>query len=374
MPELDLDGCFELLKAIAQQWIEDARSDPVDLAQVADWLELTPATVLARWRHPNKQPLPRLVGFPSGHACETCGREIRYTSEYRKGPRPRYCSISCRHAANKRNKGTNDEPKGISPGEIRDNALVLFLADTGCRVDGLVGLRLADLDLDACQALVIEKGDKARRVFFSEATRAALLAWLAIRPALTDYVWVKLTHKKVGLGMTTGTVKEVLRRLKLPANEVMTKPKPAFDSDLAERVRGLLASGAELQDLPHPAGFPAGRYHRQRYQADVYYIFYSWKEAGGKRRYQSVTKTKLCAISGPARERKEASNGKDKAKKSEHRKSVDCPVCGGEIQYTSEKAGAFRRRYCSDQCQRRGQNDRRNDRNNGGRALHYQAE
>ena len=234
MPELDLDGCFQLLKAIAQQWIEDACSDPVDLAQVADWLELTPATVLARWRHPSERPLPRLVGFPSGQACETCGREIRYTNEQRRGPLPRYCSISCRHdAARKRNKGKDDEvwskakkgkPKGITPiaNEIRNNALVPFLADTGCRVSGLVGLRLADLDLDTCQALVTEKGEKPRRVFFSEATRAALLAWLAIRPALTDYVWVKLSHKEVGLGMTRHTVYEILRGLKLPANEVTT--------------------------------------------------------------------------------------------------------------------------------------------------------
>ena len=136
----------------------------------------------------------------------------------------------------RRIKGTKPargEPKGITredlrailkatagdaPNEIRNHAMVLFLADTGCRVGGLVGLRLADLDMDAGTAKVIEKGDKSRRVFFSEVTRAALEAWLAIRPAAeTDSVWVKLGDKGVGPVMTTGAVNEVLRRLKATA-------------------------------------------------------------------------------------------------------------------------------------------------------------
>lgn len=133
----------------------------------------------------------------------------------------------------KGSKPKRGEPKGISredlrailkatagdaPNEIRNHALILFLADTGCRVGGLVGLRLADLDMDAGTALVLEKGDKPRRVFFSEVTRAALAAWLAIRPNLeTPNVWVKLGDKGVGVVMTTGAVNEVLRRLKATA-------------------------------------------------------------------------------------------------------------------------------------------------------------
>lgn len=133
----------------------------------------------------------------------------------------------------KGSKPKRGEPKGISredlrailkatagdaPNEIRNHALILFLADTGCRVGGLVGLRLADLDLDAGTALVLEKGDKPRRVFFSETTRVALAAWLAIRPNLeTPYLWVKLGDKGVGQVMTTGAVNEVLRRLKATA-------------------------------------------------------------------------------------------------------------------------------------------------------------
>ena len=44
----------------------------------------------------------------------------------------------------------------------RDRALFLFLATTGCRAGGAIGLTLERLDLDRGLAQVIEKGDKAR--------------------------------------------------------------------------------------------------------------------------------------------------------------------------------------------------------------------
>ncbi len=65
---------------------------------------------------------------------------------------------------------------------LRDKAIILFLADTGCRVGGLCSLRLDTLDLESRCALVIEKGRKGRRVYFTEETAAALSAYLDRRP------------------------------------------------------------------------------------------------------------------------------------------------------------------------------------------------
>jgi len=65
----------------------------------------------------------------------------------------------------------------------RDYAIVLFLADTGCRVGGLCSLLLSDLDLPARRAVVKEKGGKARTLYFVDHTASALAAWLAERPA-----------------------------------------------------------------------------------------------------------------------------------------------------------------------------------------------
>jgi site-specific recombinase XerD len=66
--------------------------------------------------------------------------------------------------------------------DVRDRAVILFLFDTGCRVGGLCGLRVSDLDLERRRALVMEKRDKPRLVFFKPETARALAAWLEVRP------------------------------------------------------------------------------------------------------------------------------------------------------------------------------------------------
>lgn len=104
----------------------------------------------------------------------------------------------------------NEPPKGIAEGDLvkmfdaaksspRDYALLLFLADTGCRIGGVVGLTLSDLDLDERCALVREKGKHGRKrvraVFFNSPTAEALDVWLQARAALpgasrTDRVFI----------------------------------------------------------------------------------------------------------------------------------------------------------------------------------------
>jgi site-specific recombinase XerD len=114
------------------------------------------------------------------------------------------------------------QPKAISEDDLqrilgaarddpRDYALVLFLADTGCRRGGLVGLRLPDLELDHRRAWVTEKGNKRRAVFLSSLTVVALRAWLAVRPAVAhDAVW--LSHNTAE-PLTGDGVSQTLQRL-----------------------------------------------------------------------------------------------------------------------------------------------------------------
>lgn len=64
----------------------------------------------------------------------------------------------------------------------RDYALIMFLADTGCRAGGCCGLRVDDIDLDTLTASVTEKGNKTRQVAFGQDTANALRAWLLHRP------------------------------------------------------------------------------------------------------------------------------------------------------------------------------------------------
>jgi len=65
----------------------------------------------------------------------------------------------------------------------RDFALILFLADTGCRRGGAAGLTLKDLDFHKLRATVTEKGEKSRLVAFSPLCALAIQRWLANRQA-----------------------------------------------------------------------------------------------------------------------------------------------------------------------------------------------
>lgn len=59
----------------------------------------------------------------------------------------------------------------------RTYALVLFLGDAGNRIGGAAGLRWSDIDLHNRRAIVVEKGQPARPVFFREECGRALMRW-----------------------------------------------------------------------------------------------------------------------------------------------------------------------------------------------------
>lgn len=113
------------------------------------------------------------------------------------------------------------EPKSITDGDLeklidaarvspRDFALVLFLADTGCRVGGLSDFRLSDLKLSQRQALVTEKGMNTRTLFFGRQTASALRVWLNVRKSGTDFVFVTDDGKK----LSYWGIRQILVRVK----------------------------------------------------------------------------------------------------------------------------------------------------------------
>ncbi len=64
---------------------------------------------------------------------------------------------------------------------VRDRAIIWLLYDTGCRVGGLLGLTLSDVDFDRRAVLVREK-DGFRYSPILPETVDVLKAWLAVRP------------------------------------------------------------------------------------------------------------------------------------------------------------------------------------------------
>jgi integrase/recombinase XerC len=109
---------------------------------------------------------------------------------------------------------TDDELKLLLAGaqfNSRDLAIVLLLAQSGCRAGEAARLRVTDLDLDNGWAWVDGKGDKRRRIFFGEETVDALRAWLEVRPAVDHDCVFTSTRGKTPL--TPRSLSQVVRRL-----------------------------------------------------------------------------------------------------------------------------------------------------------------
>jgi len=81
----------------------------------------------------------------------------------------------------------------------RDQALILFLVDSGVRLGELVGLRVEDVDLQSGSAVVIGKGDQERFVFYSDETARVLAAWLVVRPTSASSLFGLRYHSVAGL-------------------------------------------------------------------------------------------------------------------------------------------------------------------------------
>lgn len=99
-----------------------------------------------------------------------------------------------------------------TPGEARDRAVILFLLDTGCRVGGLCGLKIEDLDLGVLRASLHEKGEKDRIVLFGDRTAEVVSSWLRSRPfPESEWVFTSLVEDRP---MNPNSAIQMLRRLK----------------------------------------------------------------------------------------------------------------------------------------------------------------
>lgn len=127
-------------------------------------------------------------------------------------------NIVVAHARERIQIGTTDtQGKIINVDRYRDLALVLFLADTGARRRGAVGLKMTDLDMNNQSAIVTEKGNKEREVWFGDECAQALGEWFDMRSkwlsqndsGLKDiYVFSRYGDK-----MTSYSLGQALRRL-----------------------------------------------------------------------------------------------------------------------------------------------------------------
>jgi len=166
--------------------------------------------------------------------------------------------------------------------DLRDRAIMLFLADTGCRVGGLCGLRVHDLDLGTGLAVITEKGDKARLMPFNPPAAKALRAWLEVRPQdCGPWVFVSLSTKVKGR-LTPGGVAQMLKRRAKKAGVTGAVNPHSFRHFFA---REYLMNGGDLGTLSDLLG------HSSVEVTKASYAIFTIQELKEKhRRYSPVTK------------------------------------------------------------------------------------
>lgn len=91
----------------------------------------------------------------------------------------------------------------------RDRALLTFLADSGCRLGGLAGLRIEHINLIERCATVTEKGQKSRTVVFTGYTRVLLLYCFGERKS--GPAWVS---QRTGEALSESGIYQRLKQLK----------------------------------------------------------------------------------------------------------------------------------------------------------------
>jgi len=125
----------------------------------------------------------------------------------------------------------------------RDIAMVGFLADTGCRASGILGIRHDDINLDECWALVTEKGDKTRRVDFTDYTALLIGNWIETSAKNIPYLFYSFNTMDQ---LTYYGLRHMLLRLKKKAGVSVRVNAHAFRHGFA---REYLMSGGSLRVL-----------------------------------------------------------------------------------------------------------------------------
>ena len=98
---------------------------------------------------------------------------------------------------------------------IRNKAIIAFLLDTGCRAAGLTGLKMRDLDVLRGRAIVVEKGEKRRIVFFGETTRQYLLDWIKVHDNVEPVFYDLRNHAPLTPSGLFQLLKRIAKRAKI---------------------------------------------------------------------------------------------------------------------------------------------------------------
>ncbi|MDQ3815506.1 MAG: tyrosine-type recombinase/integrase [Armatimonadota bacterium] len=109
----------------------------------------------------------------------------------------------------------------------RDEAIVLFLLDTGLRASEVCNLRFTDVDLDGRRCRVLGKGNKYRTVYFGRNCAKALWQYLKAEPHESDEpLFVSDRGTSAGEAFTRNGLFQLIQRLGVAAGIQATRCSP----------------------------------------------------------------------------------------------------------------------------------------------------
>lgn len=97
----------------------------------------------------------------------------------------------------------------------REKAILEFFLSTGCRLSEGLNVKISDVDFVNKTLLVIGKGDKERRVYFTERCKRTLLNYLNSRKDTCEYLFV--TDRKPYRKISSRGMEAIVNKMKIKA-------------------------------------------------------------------------------------------------------------------------------------------------------------
>ena len=97
----------------------------------------------------------------------------------------------------------------------REKAILEFFLSTGCRLSEVLNVKIKEVDFVNKTLLVIGKGDKERRVYFTERCKRTLLNYLNSRKDTCEYLFV--TDRKPYRKISSRGMEAIVNKMKIKA-------------------------------------------------------------------------------------------------------------------------------------------------------------
>lgn len=97
----------------------------------------------------------------------------------------------------------------------REKAILEFFLSTGCRLTEVLNVKIKEVDFNNKTLLVIGKGNKERRVYFTERCKRALLNYLKDRKDNSEYLFV--TDRKPNRRISTRGMQVIINKIQMKA-------------------------------------------------------------------------------------------------------------------------------------------------------------